>query len=312
MRFEEILNIQKVPFKCEHLDASIIPCKFYIKGGYCKGEFYRCKEFLIRKMKLHQSQIKEFERCPLRFYISEILGFTPKPEYLPLSIRRGQYLHSLISKTPMEIPFWPDEEAQKTAVEEIYSAILELELIPNDVSFEIIFEKDSAEGILDIVGSNFFGEIKFTERPDFYLNNRVAYFQLAYYFYLSNFAFAFILPIRVPSLRKNIDESLENYRERLKLDIRRRINFYFPEYDKEKTPFKWGRKFYISEFDLDEIKARIDYLKFLIKLSIVTDYFPRKVTGCMFPSNCEFQSICETNYINPEIFMRKELPKNSE
>lgn len=303
MEFNQIFKY----FRCDKIDQSINPCRFYIKGGFCSGEYFLCKEFLIRKMKLHQSQLKQFSRCPFRFYVSEILGYVPKPEYQPLALRRGDYFHSLISSKPKIIPFWEDEEREKIAVEEIYKVIKELDMIPQDVEFEITFSKDGAEGILDIVGNDFFGELKFTERPDFYLNHKVAHFQLGYYFYLSRLPVAYMLPVRVPSLKLKPDESLEVFRDRLSLDIRRRLNHYFPEYNPEKRPFKWGRKFYISEFDLEEIGKHIDYTLFMIKFSLLTDNFPKNISGCMFPSNCEFQPVCETNYINENIYTKREV-----
>lgn len=292
---------------CEHLDKSVKPCKYYAGENKCSEFYYYCPISLEKSdFNIHQSQIKDFDRCPYKFYLSYIEGLETKPEYQSIAIRRGSYLHSLLSRQPEDIYFSEEEKLEQYSTEIIYKKMIDLELLPDIEDYEKEYINKGVKGVIDFIFNDSFGEFKYTSQPEFYLNSFLAHYQLSFYFFISGFTYAYMLPIRVPQLKYDErKENKEEYLERLEQDILRRPNFYFPEYNKERTPPKWGRRFWINEFDLDELERKANWTKKEIKDCLANNYFPQRFANCLFPTPCDFMPICETGNINEEVFVKK-------
>jgi len=255
---------------------------------------------------IRRSYLNDFERCPRRFYyIRE--GIKVKPALQSINIRQGSFLHSLISGIEEPVYFSEEEEVNKRTVEVVAKVMRELELLPEDVKHEVEYKRNNATGTLDIVSSNgrWFAEMKYTSKPDFYLNSFVAHAQLEWYFFLNpDFEYCYILPIRVPQLKmQELKESVDKYLDRLYVDIMRRPSFYFPKYNPDRSECKWGLKFYRSEFDLGELQWRINFCLKVINYLDKLGKFPQYKANCLSPSECEYMSICESGAISDSLYI---------
>jgi hypothetical protein len=254
---------------------------------------------------IRRSYLNDFERCPRRFYYIQ-QGIKIRPHLLSLPLRQGTYLHSLISGIEEPVYFSSEEQKEKHVVEVVAKAMKELELLPPDVDHEVKFRNHGATGTLDMVSKNrkWFGEMKYTTKPDFYMNSFVAQAQLEWYFYLSPvFEYCYILPVRVPALRmQEIKEAPEKFVDRLYTDILKRPTFYFPKYRADREECKWGLKFYRSEFDLTQLEWRINFCLKMINYLNKLEHFPQHKANCLSPSECEYISICETGNVSDVLY----------
>lgn len=256
-------------------------------------------------MGIRRSYLVDFERCPRRFYYVSERRITLKQQFLPLSQRMGSYLHSLISRIPQDIFFSEEEQVEKRKVEVIHAVMVELEMIPegtHEVKYQRELGKHVVEGTLDIVNNNWFGEIKLTSRPEFYLHSFTAHAQLEFYFFISPCTESSMLPVRIPQLQyRETKEDDETYLSRLRLDILRRPSFYFPFYNPEKNP-KWGLKFYRHEFDLEDTEKRLKWNLKEIEMCRKAEYWPQRKANCLSPYECSYLRLCETGVFNSTIY----------
>jgi CRISPR/Cas system-associated exonuclease Cas4 (RecB family) len=282
----------------------------YEDSGKCQaGYFYYCIESMKQtKFILSFSSVRTFETCPRKFYYTEILGLKKSEQYLSVALRAGSYLHGLVENKGRMMPWFSEFEWQEQVnVEMLYRAIVDLELIPTGLSHEVEFISelsDRVKGIIDLWCLDYFGDLKLTSNPSNYLNNFIAYDQLAYYFLLSTpSAYAYMLPIRMPALKEGKDEDKGRYCHRLYSDILKRPKFYLPEYDKSRPEFKWGRKYYRQEFRLNELSQKITWTREEIRRAIYAGYFIQRWSNCMnYNSPCDYMSICESGAINDAVY----------
>jgi len=262
----------------------------------------------MEEIKVRRSHLNDFERCPRRFsYIKR--GIKIRPQFQSLAIRQGSYLHSLISGIEEGIYFNENEQKDKMVVEIVVKVMKELELLPSDIKHEILYSNNGATGTLDLVSpdNRWFGEMKYTTKPDFYTNSFIAQAQLEWYFYLNpEFQYCYILPIRVPALRmQEVKESIEKFLSRLELDILKRPSFYFPKYSSERQEVKWGLKFYRHEFDMKQLEWRINFCIKLINYLNKIGHYPQHKANCLTPSECEYMSICETGAVSDTLYIQE-------
>ncbi len=261
------------------------------------------------KVRLRRSHLNDFERCPRKFYYTTIKSIQVKPQFQSIALRQGSYLHSLVSGIPQPIYFSEEEERERKVVEVMYQVMVDNDLLPS-VSHEVFMEKEIADGVwaegtLDMIGDGWFGEMKYTSKPDFYLHTFTAQSQLEFYFLLSDLPKAVILPVRVPQLRfTEAKESVEKYLERVEVDIRKRMSFYFPHY-KPENEVKWGLWFYRREFDLDDTMRRLRWWWKEIKKCIRYDYWPQRKQNCIAGFECSYLPLCETGVEDNEALYEK-------
>jgi len=263
---------------------------------------------------IRRSYLNDFERCPRLFWYVNEQGIEVKPEVSAVVQRCGSYLHSLVAQTGEQIYFSDTEERERRQVEIIYSCMLELELIPQ-AQHEVYFtrqitENIAVEGTLDMVDGNWFGEMKYTAKPEYYLHTFSAQAQLEFYFFISeSVAFSLemssILPVRQPALRyQEGKEDVDKFLERLKDDVLKRPSFYFPYYDPEKFP-KWGLKFYRHEFDMEDVHKRLRWWFKEIQKCRKYNYWPQRKQNCLAPFECSYLPLCESGAFNEAIYRIK-------
>jgi len=260
--------------------------------------------------KIRRSHLNDFERCPRLFYYVNELGIQVRPEVSSLAQRCGSYLHALVAGVDERIYFGPNEDRERKQVEVIYGCMVELGLVP-EARHEIYFTREitndtMVEGTLDMVDGNWFGEMKYTTKPDYYLHTFSAQAQLEFYFFISGLEVASILPIRQPSLRyQDGKEDVDRFLGRVKDDVLKRPSYYFPYYDPDKTP-KWGLKFYRSEFDMEEVEKRLWWWFKEIQKCRKHNYWPQRKQNCLAPYECQYLSLCEAGgVINEATYIKK-------
>ncbi|MBA7661442.1 hypothetical protein ES703_69459 [subsurface metagenome] len=186
--------------------------------------------------------------------------------------------------------------------------IREYELLPDDAKWEVKCERDGYTGILDFTQENKsqFGEVKFTTDPSRYLSKPSAALQLKSYFYLRpDFNDAIMLPIQVAKLKDKKDQEQDLKIKRIEKDIKKRMKFYFPGYEPDREPPKWGQRFSIKEFNLEEFKKDLDWVRGEIMSSCEFEWFPQRTANCEAPFKCDFLPVFNSGGVNWEIFERK-------
>ena len=120
------------------------------------------------------------------------------------------------------------------------------------------------------------------------------------------------MPIRVPQLKGKTDEPPDVMAERIEGDIVRRMGFYFPGYRPEAAGIKWGKPFYRIEFDYEDFAESLDWTKHEIMTACNKSYWMQKWCACDAPFACDFQPICQSGGLNPELYeyRKKVIGKN--
>jgi len=298
------------------------PCVHYIKPGLCAlPQFFRCIEYVEKfEPQLSYSSLMSFLRCRRKWYIEEILGLEPIEEMIPLPLKRGRDMHSLLAAMCDEdqekvAPFILNHRDEQEAVElakitALGDAMEELGLVEplkgkTEWEFTLMEEKlPRLHGFIDVVGGDWFAEFKYTGRPQEYLHPTFAKSQLAIYFLaLPDADKALMRPIRVPQMRPGVNEDLNKYTDRLKEDILRRPAFYFPNYDSKRKI--WGSTVYRTEIEFEEVKERLRWAVREIKRMVKEGSYFRNETACFFPDQCPYLQLCETGLASPLLYRRK-------
>jgi hypothetical protein len=291
-------------------------CKFEILGKCNQSSYYYCIEYMKHKLwNLSFSSVRTFDVCPRKFYYTDILGIKRKESFSSLPLRSGSYLHGLVSHSNKPVYFTKDELRDRYNIDMVYQVMNELNLfcvdsLHNEPIHEltIVNTQIGLKGILDLYHIDYFGELKLSAKPESYLNNWTAYDQLAYYFLITPHKYCYMLPVRTPLLKEGKDEHPDMYRHRLKSDILRRPKFYFPEYGEGRTEFKWGRKYYRSEFDLEGLQTKINWVRNEIRSALNAGYFTQRYANCMsYGYPCDYAPVCETGGINEVVYEYKQI-----
>jgi spore coat polysaccharide biosynthesis protein SpsF (cytidylyltransferase family) len=112
--------------------------------------------------------------------------------------------------------------------------------------------------------------------------------------------------IRTPALKsagKNKEESAEEYQERVYQDAISRPSFYFLGYN-PKT-HRYGKKFYRSEFDLDEIKSRyLHVFRELYDARVMDGWYRNdRVCNNVLPGiECDMKSCCRNGNMSETVY----------
>jgi len=265
------------------------------------------------EFKISHSQYKMFDRCPLSFWFNQGLGLEPRDQYKSLALRQGFELQRVLSQSGGEpAQFFEGEELVPLYIKTLINYIRKFSLLPEDVAWEVRCEKDGIVGTMDLFKDSWLGEIKFTASPDWYYNNFIAFDQLETYFYLKDEARrGFMLPIRVPGLKRKVkeDECDEAMGERFDDDLWKRASHYFPGLDTKRPDGepKWGRVYGHLECDKDEVKKKVAWTIGEIRNCCKAGYWPYRRNCFVGMKNpCDYMSICTTRTINDDIYVRKE------
>lgn len=277
----------------------------------------------MSKKYLSYSTLNNFDRCSYIFYLDKIKHLRLKQEHQSIALRKGAYLGQLLSNQSIKINqatyFHDYEEKDKKLVEAMVDIIEELELIPENCKYEVTFTKSfeheffreeiNVKGIVDLIKLGWFGETKYTAKVDWYLNTWFAYNQLLMYFYLTppEIVRGYMLPIQVPQTKLGKTEDVDDYIARTVKDVKKRPSHYFPGYKVDggnDVGPKWGRCFYRTEFG-DKFKwleKKMAWIREEISRCVKAGYFVQRSNNCLFPGECSYISICETGFVNEELY----------
>jgi hypothetical protein len=155
-------------------------------------------------------------------------------------------------------------------------------------------------GFYDRKYATSFVENKLSGRPDMYFDSYFIQSQVGTYFLADPTLESCLMEVvTVPDLKhtgKNKEETADEFQERIYQDVIGRPSHYFKGYDS--TTHKYGKRYYRSEFDLDDLKARYLHIFREIFDARITDGFYRndKVCNNVLPGiSCDMLPICRNS-----------------
>jgi len=239
-------------------------------------------------MKLSFSRIQAFIECPRKYYFRYEIGLRKKE--IPRPILEGKLLTCLyVGEIPEELEEVDMATIQK--VEAYVDAMKYLNLLPS-VRVEVELESENMLGYADFIGDDFLVEIKFGSKPENYLYRPLVMEQISIYALLIQQPIKtfYICPIRRI-------ESFDTYKG-LYNDIIRRPNHYFPFYDPQRHPVKWGLEIYRHEIEsyLPKVEKLITFIQRQIEMRKEENFWEKRLINCNTPYECEFYQICQLDY----------------
>lgn len=99
---------------------------------------------------------------------------------------------------------------------------------------------------------------------------------------------------------KYFGEDSESYLNRIYQDIISRPSHYFLGFNRDNRTF--GKKFWRSEFPLEEIKHDYHMITKDIKRATAENAFYQNFMACYGPSQCNYLPICETSVVSELIY----------
>jgi CRISPR/Cas system-associated exonuclease Cas4 (RecB family) len=310
-------------------------CYFHLGEGICKREeFFRCPVYqMIFEGKFSHSELNTLMFCKRLYYYKYILGIEVRPEMLPSRMKIGKIIHhGIMVINRLEDPVKRREEIIRMAKEyqlegkefvaaagvlEMYEKLIgEGKIKKEDGRFEFRFEVKKPgypvlTGVFDILYDDHFVEIKTTTNPEYYQTPHFIQSQCASYFlYSPHLKYCDMKIIRVPQLRekKDIEEGEEEFYERIRADIERRPGYYF--IGLEDGDFK--KRFFRSEFDLDEVLERYAHMVRERRLSIKRKFWPKNELNCLYPYQCLYLPICESGKVSDLMYVYREKEKDDD
>jgi len=309
------------------------PCKNYIRpikageAGLCSlPSKFRCVEALKKfSPTLSQSSAKTFAQCHYKYYLTKVLGYKPHDHMLPLPIKLGAIWDKFIESRV--------DKSDKRPVFKLKSFIDKYRLWDSDVSRIVALMKAFYELDLNIFGSNpipqqpiavelgnlvitgftdisydfYLQEFKLSARPDYLTKLENIHTQCGTYL-MGNPQFEYVdmMITRVPQLKTGkgatSDESNEAFTNRIYSDIMKRPGHYFIGYKKRDRTF--GKRFWRSEFDFDEIQMFYQAIAAEMQLCIQTDSWYKNELSCHVPSPCWFLAHKKSGVMSDKIFKR--------
>jgi hypothetical protein len=319
-------------------------CMYYDKAGaegecgFCKTEeFYRCLADTNRQIPLSYSSVQSFLTCHYLYYLQAIRGIQTKDAAKSSPLKMGTLWDSVLQKylggidrttgQPFDIAAiinkYEIDGKDVAKVRGLYKAYkyLDVQVEPNfdlqkKIDLKLSFDKVWGEGYpveilitgyYDRYYPNHFIENKLSGRPDNYLDPWFIQSQVGTYFLADPSLESCTMEIaRTPDLKstgKNKEEDDESYSERVYQDIISRPSHYFLGWNGETK--RYGRKFFRSEFDLEELKSRF--------IHIFREYWEARKFDGWFKSDrscmnvlpgikCDMISLCRHNNLSESIY----------
>ncbi len=309
-------------------------CLFYIEqlnqAGYCgRSEMYRClMDVGSKHIPLSFSTVGDFTTCHRLYYLKAIRGIKVRNSQMSNALKMGRLwdsgLQKLLGKEVDLNSIVDDYEinnreiAKVKALYRAYKA-LEIKAEPGydlQAKFNNVFDCYESEGFMQKVWvkgfydrkyPNYFVENKLSSRPDNYLDLFFITSQVGTYFLADpSMEYCVMEVVRTPDLKstgsyKNEDD--DAYGERCYQDIISRPSYYFIGYNK--TSGTYGKKFYRSEFDLEEIRSMYRMVSVEIHDACGFDGFYKNVKVCnsVLPGIvCDFQGVCQHNVMSEIVY----------
>jgi hypothetical protein len=171
-------------------------------------------------------------------------------------------------------------------------------------------------GVFDRLYEDWFAETKLSGSPDWYTQIYNLIPQVGTYFMADpGLRYCKMEITRCPdlkSIKSFKDESVSAFEERCYKDVLSRPSHYFLGYDRDHHTF--GKKFYRTEFPLEEIQARYSSIYYEITEAANRDgvygAFWKNWTSCLNHFGpCEFIDVCHHDKVSEAIFTMKDKPK---
>lgn len=163
-------------------------------------------------------------------------------------------------------------------------------------------------GVIDVLYAEHFDEFKCSGNVDYYLTPHFLQSQLATYFLSdTKLRYCDMKIIRIPQLKSTgqyKEENAERYVERVREDVNHRPAYYFTGLDDK----GWGKRFFRSEFDMDEVVERYIHVKHEMRLAIKRKVFYKSERNCLYPYPCDYLQICECGGVSDILYRYKEKP----
>jgi len=320
------------------------PCLYYIEQaggricGLCKQpDKYRCLADLGEKpLPLSHSAVQDFLTCKQLFYMKQVMGLQVRSEHLSGAIKMGvlwdAVLQWYLGNKDINIQNIIDEysihETQVAMVRGLYRAYKDLGVnveeggklqAPIVVNIRDFGDGEKVwgdgmpvellvRGFLDRKYDNYFAENKLSSRPDSYLDVFFIQSQVATYF-LADPALEYCVMevVRTPMLKitkaEELNEDFKGYENRIYADIVSRPAHYFIGWDKDKRTY--GKRFYRSEFNLDEVLHRYKRIFIEIHESLWCESWYRNDRACkgIMPGiSCDYIGACRYNNASESVY----------
>ncbi len=306
--------------------------------GYCKRpEYYQCVEDVWKKKTLlSHTGLQTFLTCHHLYYLKYIRGIEILKHMLSNPLKMGilwdaclqYYLNSGSVDLNEIVNEYQIDDFCVAKVHALYKALKALEIkIDSNCSIQESFfynlELDgydttdkpivTVNGKYDRKYDDGFVETKLSGRPDNYLDIFFLQSQIGTYFSVDkNLKYCIMEISRTPDLKstgKYKDETAEQYEERCYQDIISRPSFYFIGYNKDTATY--GKKFYRTEFDIEEIVDRYKHVAREIREAAVCDGWYKNDKSCsaVLPGiPCDMKPICRNNVMSETVFRIKDIP----
>lgn len=313
----------------------VIICNFYIHDpdtnhcihyippetdpvGLCKqpGSFQCIQDEYDYLPKLSHSKRLTFTQCRQKYYFNYYMGITKKSHLISPALKYGtiwdRFQQAVYKNKSFKSEFehlckkyslYPDQRAR---MEALFKSWFTIELKHPEggepqKEFYILEDDYLCNGFIDLAYSDHFIEQKASSDPKRYHKLFTIMPQLSIYF-LSNpdYDYAIVEAVKIPQLKYNeAKENPEKFKKRCFDHIIKNAKEYYPGLNLDKGTY--GKKFYRSEFPLDQIKKDFPKITRDIKRMIVEDsYYQNFGMQCTYPFECDYLSVCTLNGVVSE------------
>ena len=300
-------------------------CTSYIESGidgaagFCSVDCaYHCTESLKHNLPIiSHTTAGNLAHCNMSVYYSLICGISPRDEMLPEAVKMGKawdkFLDDVASGCDVSACHYSSglNDDNKAKFLAITNAFADLAIhIERDGETQPERFVHLSNGILtthaDRIYKHYMVESKFTSRPENYLTIPNIAHQVGSYFLAHPDLDRVVMEVaQVPQQKLGKTEELGAYANRIYDDIMARPGCYFRGYKAFNNTF--GKTFYRSEFDLDELKRsyerQLDELRWRIDNNVWYEHASRFY--CDSPSRCWYKTICDTGCVSEDLYYIK-------
>ncbi len=249
---------------------------------------------------LSNSSVNSFMTCPYKYKLSKIDGWQTKWENSSDALKIGSWVDAKLTGEPDPSTNNDDDSLWKAKAQAMLRGIKDLDPIDMDVydqqkQITLDLHDIKVRGFADFMAKDLshFIDLKCSSRPDHYLNKYWIHDQMGTYFlYSDKLKYVEMYVMRVPLLIRK--EELSEYRQRCYDDMCKRPDFYIHRV-----------KFYRTEFDLEELERRYQWIGMQIANCIRSKYWYQNKTQCLSKWKCDFMNICDSGGISPRLYEQR-------
>jgi hypothetical protein len=318
------------------IPASGKPCKHYIKSaqphepGLCAlPREFLCTEAMKKFFpRLSHSSKNEWIRCRYSYFLSHIENWEPMPSQMSDPVKMGaiwdkwlaecyrqeKYVGSSYLKELCKEYRVIEEDTVYSKLHALCKAFVNIgmkldtsQMLGTQFEINLLALDLNVIGYVDRAYHHYFVESKLSARPDYYEKIHHITSQIGTYFLaMDGWEWVDMEIARTPELKQKDSEEPEAYSERIFQDIIRRPSFYFIGYNSASRTF--GRRYYRSEFPLDEIRRtyKIVMEEMLRAKENINEVIYKNYASCYSPGPCNFLPVCMTGVISDSMFRKKQ------